>query len=40
VKRSLLALPIALLAVAGCGSSDAAPVVDESDVPGTALACL
>jgi hypothetical protein len=40
VKRPLLALPIALLAFAGCGSSDAAPVVDESDVPGTALACL
>jgi hypothetical protein len=29
-----------VLAVAGCGSSDAAPTVDESDVPGTALACL
>ncbi len=40
MKRHLLALPIALLAFAGCGSSDAAPVVDESDVPGTALACL
>jgi hypothetical protein len=40
VKRPLLALPLMLLAVAGCGSSDAAPTVDESDVPGTALACL
>jgi hypothetical protein len=40
VKRPLLALPLVLLAIAGCGSSDAAPVVDESDVPGTALACL
>jgi hypothetical protein len=40
VKRPLLALPLVLLAAAGCGSSDAAPVVDESDVPGTALACL
>jgi hypothetical protein len=40
VKRPLLALPLALLAFAGCGSSDAAPVVDESDVPGTALVCL
>jgi hypothetical protein len=40
VKRPLLALPLVLLAVAGCGSSDAAPEVDESDVPGTALACL
>jgi hypothetical protein len=40
VKRPVLALPLTLLAIAGCGSSDAAPVVDESDVPGTALACL
>jgi hypothetical protein len=40
VKRPLIALPLVLLAAAGCGSSDAAPVVDESDVPGTALACL
>ena len=40
MKRPLLALPLALLAISGCGSSDAAPVVDESDVPGTALACL
>lgn len=29
-----------LLALAGCGSDDAAPVVDESDIPGSALACL
>jgi hypothetical protein len=41
VKRPLLAFPLLLLlAIAGCGSSDAGPVVDESDVPGTALACL
>jgi hypothetical protein len=42
VKRPVPALaPVLLaLAIAGCGSSDAAPVVDESDVPGTALACL
>ncbi len=40
MKRPLLALPLVLLAIAGCGSSDAAPVVDESDVPGNALACL
>ena len=40
MKRPLLATPLVLLALAGCGSSDAAPVVDESDVPGTALACL
>jgi hypothetical protein len=40
VKRPLLALPLVLLAVAGCGSSDASPAVDESDLPGTALACM
>jgi hypothetical protein len=41
VKRPLLALPLALLALAsGCGSSDAGGNVDENDLPGTALACL
>ena len=40
MKRPLLALPFALLALAGCGSDDAAPAVDESDLPGSALACL
>ena len=40
MKRLLLPLPLVLLAVSGCGSSDAAPSVDESDVPGSALACL
>ena len=40
MKRQALLLPVLLLAASGCGSSDAAPVVDESDVPGTALACL
>ena len=40
MKRPLLALPLVLLAISGCGSSDAAPKVDESDTPGTALACL
>jgi hypothetical protein len=40
VKRPLLALPFALLAFAGCGSSDASPGVDKSDLPGSALACL
>jgi hypothetical protein len=40
VKRPILALPFALLAVAGCGSSDAAPAVDESDKPGSTIACL
>jgi hypothetical protein len=28
------------LAIAGCGSSDAGPPVDESDIPGSALACI
>jgi hypothetical protein len=41
VKRPLfLALPLALVAISGCGSSDAAPTVDKSDLPGSALACL
>jgi hypothetical protein len=40
VKRPLLALPFVVVAFAGCGSSDAAPAVDESDTPGVALACL
>lgn len=40
MKRPLLALPLVLLAVAGCGSSDAAPEVDESDKPGSTVACL
>ncbi|HMJ96359.1 MAG TPA: hypothetical protein VK486_10930 [Thermoleophilaceae bacterium] len=41
MKRSP-ALPLLLLAVAiaGCGSSDAAPAVDESDLPGSTVACL
>ena len=32
-------LPLVLLAVAGC-SSDAAPAVDKSDLPGSTVACL
>jgi len=41
VKRPvLLAIPLALLALAGCGSSDATPSVDKSDLPGSAQACL
>jgi hypothetical protein len=40
VKRPLLALPLVLVALAGCGSSDAAPKVDESDKPGSTVACL
>jgi hypothetical protein len=41
VKRPLV-LPLVLLAVAvtGCGSDDAAPPVDESDLPGSTVACL
>jgi hypothetical protein len=41
VKRPLfLALPLALVAISGCGSNDAAPKVNKSDLPGSALACL
>jgi hypothetical protein len=41
VKRpALLAVPLMLLAYAGCGSSDAGPSVDKSDLPGSALACI
>ena len=40
MKHPLLALPLVLLALAGCGSSDAAPEVDESDKPGSTIACL
>ena len=40
MKRPLLALPLVLVALAGCGSSDAAPKVDESDKPGSTVACL
>ena len=40
MKRPLLAVPLVLLALAGCGSSDAAPKVDESDKPGSTVACL
>ena len=41
MKRPLLALPFALLALAsGCGSSDAGGNVNKADLPGTALACL
>ena len=40
MKRPLLVLPFALLALAGCGSDDAAPSVDDSDTTGAALACL
>ena len=46
MKRPALALPLellvlpVLLALPGCGSSDAGPSVDDSDTPGAALACL
>ena len=41
MKRSLIALPLVLLAIAGCGSEDAGGGnVDQSDTPGVALACL
>ena len=40
MKRPLPVLALVLLALAGCGSSDAAPEVDESDKPGSTIACL
>ena len=41
MKRPLfLVLPLALVAVAGCGSNDATPPVNKSDLPGSALTCL
>jgi hypothetical protein len=40
VKRPLIALPLVLLALAGCGSSDAGGSGDKSDLPATALSCL
>ena len=40
MKRALLAIPLMALAIGGCGSSDAGPPVDESDLPGSALACM
>jgi hypothetical protein len=41
VKRVLLlVLPLALLAASGCGSGDASPPVDKTNLPGSALACL
>ena len=38
--KRLSALALMLLVLAGCGSDDATPGVDESDTTGSALACL
>jgi hypothetical protein len=40
VKRSLLLLPVLLLALAGCGSSDAGPTEDDSDKRAVAFECI
>jgi len=41
VKRPpALLLVLLAVAVTGCGSDDAAPPVDESDLPGSTVACL
>jgi hypothetical protein len=40
VKRALPALALLLVAVAGCGSSDAGPTEDDSDARAVALECL
>jgi hypothetical protein len=41
VKRPLfLVVPLAVLAISGCGSDDATPKVDKTNLPGSALACL
>jgi hypothetical protein len=41
VKRPPVLLVLVLaVALAGCGSDDAAPEVDESDKPGSTVACL
>ena len=41
MKRPLfLALSLALVALSGCGSSDATPKVDKTNLPGSALNCL
>jgi hypothetical protein len=40
VKRPLLALPLLLAALAGCGSSDAGGSDEESDTRMAALECL
>jgi hypothetical protein len=40
VKRGLPALALLVVALAGCGSSDAGPTEDDSDKPAVALECL
>jgi hypothetical protein len=40
VKRPLLTLPLLLVALAGCGSSDAGGSADDSDKRAVALECL
>lgn len=40
VKRARPALALLLVAVAGCGSSDAGPTEDDSDARAVALECL
>jgi hypothetical protein len=40
VKRSLLAVPLLLVGLAGCGSNDAGPSEDDSDKRAVALNCL
>jgi hypothetical protein len=40
VKPALPALALLLVAVAGCGSSDAGPADDDSDTRAVALECL
>ena len=39
-RPPLLPLVLLVVALAGCGSDDAAPEVDESDKPGSTVACL
>jgi hypothetical protein len=40
VKRPILPALLLVAALAGCGSDDAAPVGDDTDARGTALACI
>jgi hypothetical protein len=40
VKRPLPLVLLVLVLLAGCGSDDAAPVGDDSDTRGVALACI